>query len=102
MSELSESPEQKASNSPNGQGTPTSPHFRRSLSSANFSPNGDLYDSLDEEWLGSSETGELSIFEFLDAFSVIPETLDKINRHLKLQSRGVQCTSEVQANICFS
>src|SRR5271167_4321574 len=102
MSELSESPEQKASDSPNGQDTPTRPHFSRSLSSANFSPNGDLYDSLDDEWLGSSETGELSIFEFLDAFSVIPETLDKLNRHLKLQSREVQCASKLRVNICFS
>jgi hypothetical protein len=65
------------------------PHFSRSLSSANFGPNGDLYESLDEDWLVSSETGELSLFDFLDGLSVVPETLDKLNQRLKLQSREV-------------
>src|SRR5277367_5305155 len=91
-----DSPEQQPSD------PPTRPHFSRSLSSANFSPNGDLYDSLNEEWLPSSETGELSLFEFLDGLSVIPETLDKLNRHLKLQSREVHCASKLRVNICFS
>ena len=65
------------------------PHFSRSLSSANFSPNGDLYDSLDDDWLLSTETGELTLFDFLDSFSVVPQTLDKLNQRFKLQSQGV-------------
>ena len=69
---------------------PASPlHFRRSLSSPNFSPNSDLYDSLDEDWLLSSDVGELSIFDFLDGFNVIPLTLDRLNQKLKVQSREV-------------
>jgi len=66
------------------------PHFSRSLSSANFSPNGDLYDSLDDDWLLSTETGELTLFDFLDSFSVVPQTLDKLNQRFKLQSQGVR------------
>ena len=67
-------------------------HFNGSLSSANFSANGDLYDSLDDDWLLSSETGELSFFDFLDGFSVVPVTLDKLNQRFKLQSREVLFT----------
>jgi len=70
------------------------PHFSRSLSSANFSPNGDLYDSLGDDWLLSSETGELSFFDFLDV------TLDKLNQRFKSQSREVLPRSERElANI---
>jgi hypothetical protein len=65
------------------------PHFSRSLSSANFSPNGDLYDSLDEDWLLSSDLGELSLFDFLDGLSIVPVTLDRFNQRLKIQSREV-------------
>lgn len=68
---------------------PSPPHFSRSLSSANFDPNGDLYDGLDDDWLVSSETGELTLFDFLDGLSVVPETLDKLNQRFKLQSREV-------------
>jgi len=68
-------------------------HFPRSLSSANFSPNGDLYDSLDDDWLLSTETGELTLFDFLDSFSVVPQTLDKLNQRFKLQSQGVSNSS---------
>ena len=64
-------------------------HFSRTLSSANFSPNGDLYDSLDDDWSESYGTGELSLFDFLDSFSVVPSTLDKLNQRLKLQSKEV-------------
>jgi len=69
---------------------PSSPHFSRSLSSANFSPNGDLYDGLDEDWLLSTDVGELSLFDFLDSLSFIPVTLDKFNQRIKLQSREVR------------
>jgi hypothetical protein len=68
---------------------PSPPHLSRSLSSANFDPNGDVYESLDEDWLVSSETGELSLFDFLDGLSVVPETLDKLNQRLRVQSREV-------------
>ena len=78
-----DSPEQKASE------PGERPHFTRSLSSANFSPNGDLYDSLDDDWLLSTQTGELTLFDFLDSFSVVPQTLDKLNQRFKLQSQGV-------------
>src|SRR5271170_1466097 len=79
-----DSPEQKAISEPS-----SPPHFSRSLSGANFSPNGDLYDSLDDDWLLATETGELSLFDFLDSFSVVPQTLDKLNQRFKLQSQGV-------------
>jgi hypothetical protein len=88
MTEPFDSPEQRANDSTNGASSPP-PHFSRSLSSANFAPNGDIYDSLDEDWLLSSDTGQLSVFEFLDGLSVIPETIDKFNQRLKLQSREV-------------
>jgi hypothetical protein len=81
--QLQDSPEQPPSESGDR------PHFSRSLSSANFSPNGDLYDSLDDDWLLSTETGELTLFDFLDSFSVVPQTLDKLNQRFKLQSQGV-------------
>jgi|SRR5579862_2268714 hypothetical protein len=72
----------------NGNSSP--PAFRRSLSSANFAPNGDLYDSLEDDWLNSATNlGELSVFDFLDSFSVLPETLDKLNQRFKMQSREV-------------
>jgi hypothetical protein len=90
MTETSDSPEQMATDSSKA----SPPHLSRSLSSANFSPNGDLYDSLDDDWLLSSETGELSLFDFLDAFSVVPQTLDKLNQRFKLQSREVLLCSE--------
>jgi hypothetical protein len=90
MTETSDSPEQMATDSSKA----SPPHLSRSLSSANFSPNGDLYDSLDDDWLLSSETGELSLFDFLDAFSVVPQTLDKLNQRFKLQSREVLPCSE--------
>ena len=77
---------------------PVPPEFRRSLSSANFAPNGDLYDSLEDDWLTSSNVGELSLFDFLDSFSVLPETLDKLNQRFKLQSREVpHPLSEIEA-----
>jgi hypothetical protein len=80
---------------PDGNGTASPPSFRRSLSSANFAPNGDLYDGLDEDWLASNTSlGELSVFDWLDSFSVLPETLDKLNQRFKLQSRGVSCRVE--------
>ena len=85
MTETSDSPEQIATDSSKA----SPPHLSRSLSSANFSSNGDLYDSLDDNWLLSSETGELSLFDFLDSFSVVPVTLDKLNQRFKLQSREV-------------
>jgi len=79
--------------SANGSGSASPTGFRRSLSSANFAPNGDLYDGLDEDWLSSTANlGELSIFDWLDSFSVLPETLDKLNQRFKLQSRGVLST----------
>jgi len=85
-----DSPEQKPVEDGDEQEPPASPvFFKRSLSSANFSPNGDLYESLDEEWLLSSDTGELSLFDFLDSLSVIPLTLDKLNQRFRLQSREV-------------
>lgn len=77
---------------------PVRPEFRRSLSSANFAPNGDLYDSLEDDWLTSTNVGELSLFDFLDSFSVLPETLDKLNQRFKLQSREVpHLLSEIEA-----
>ena len=85
MSKTSDSPEQLPSDSSKA----SPPHLHRSLASANFSANGDLYDSLDDDWLVSSETGELSLFDFLDGFSVVPVTLDKLNQRFKLQSREV-------------
>jgi hypothetical protein len=91
---LTEEPEQITSDGGGGAGTDSTkgspPHFSRSLSSANFSPNGDLYDSLDEDWSLSYGTGELSLFDFLDSFSVVPSTLDKLNQRLKLQSKEVR------------
>lgn len=65
------------------------PVFRRSLSSANFAPDGDLYDNLDDDWLFSSDVGELSLFDFLDTLAVVPVTLDKLNQRFRLQSREV-------------
>jgi hypothetical protein len=65
------------------------PPISRSLSSVNFSPNGDLYETLDDDWLMSGDMGELSLFDFFDSLSVIPATLDKFNRRLKLQSLEV-------------
>ena len=70
---------------------PSSPTFGRSLSSANFSPNGDLFEALDEDWAMSGELGELSLFEFLDGFTLLPISLDKINQRIRLQSREVLC-----------
>jgi hypothetical protein len=68
----------------------SSPSFSRSLSSANYSPDGGHYDSLDDEWLMSSDLGELSLFDFLDSLAVVPLTLDKLNQRFKLQSREVR------------
>ena len=84
---LPSSPEQMPNESTTNNMSP--PPISRSLSSANFSPNGDLYDTLDEDWLLSSDMGELSLFDFFDSLSVIPVTLDKLNQRLKLQSREV-------------
>lgn len=87
---ITEEPEKITSETLGSESTKGSPpHFSRSLSSANFSPNGDIYDSLDEDWSLSYGTGELSLFDFLDSFSVVPSTLDKLNQRLKLQSKEV-------------
>src|SRR5438046_6148542 len=85
MTKTSDSPKQMPTDS--AKGSPR--QFNGSLSNANFSANGDFYDSLDDDWLVSSETGELSLFDFLDGFSVVPVTLDKLNQRFKLQSREV-------------
>lgn len=90
MSEILDSPEQMATDSSKA----SPPNFKGTLSSGNSSPNGYLYDSLDDNWLLSSETGELSLFDFLDGFSVVPVTLDKLNQRFKLQSREVLACSE--------
>lgn len=87
---ITDEPENVNSETLASESTKESPrHISRSLSSANFSPNGDLYDSLDEDWSLSYGTGELSLFDFLDSFSVVPSTLDKLNQRLKLQSKEV-------------
>jgi hypothetical protein len=51
--------------------------------------NGDIYEALDDDWLTASETGELSLFAFLDNFNVLPETLHRLNQRLKRESREV-------------
>lgn len=100
---LTEEPEKMTSEEEGGGGTESTkgspPHFSRSLSSANFSPNGDLYDSLDEDWSMSYGTGELSLFDFLDSFSVVPSTLDKLNQRLKLQSKEVPLNPPPRASL---
>jgi len=81
-SRMNGSPSSSTAASPSG--------FYRSLSSANFSPDGDLYDTLDEDWLLSSDIGELSLFDFLDSLSNVPVALDRINQRFKSQSREVR------------
>ena len=79
-----ESPVQAASDSPLIH--PDRPPLSPTLSFT----NGDIYEAVDDDWLTASETGELSLFTFLDNFNFLPETLDRINQRLKRESREVQ------------
>jgi hypothetical protein len=79
------SPEQKSpSDSP--ELSPDRPPLSPTLSFT----NGDIYEALDDDWLiPSSDTGELSLFAFLDNLNFLPETLDRLNQRLRRESREV-------------
>ena len=67
----------------------TSPPLSPSLAGANYYPDGGIYDNLEDDWLLSSDVGELSLFDFLDSLAVVPITLDKLNQRFREQSRDV-------------
>ena len=61
--------------------------------------NADIYEALDDDWLTASETGELSLFAFLDNFNVLPETLYRLNQRLKRESREVRVARVSTTNV---
>jgi hypothetical protein len=65
------------------------PPLSPSLAGANYYPDGGIYDNLEDDWLLSSDVGELSLFDFLDSLAVVPITLDKLNQRFREQSRDV-------------
>jgi hypothetical protein len=83
-----ESPAESPDHAPTDDSPLLSPD-RAPLSPTLSFTNADIYEALDEDWLTATETGELSLFAFLDNFNVLPETLHRLNQRLKRESREV-------------
>jgi hypothetical protein len=83
-----ESPAESPDHAPTDDSPLLSPD-RAPLSPTLSFTNADIYEALDEDWLTTTETGELSLFAFLDNFNVLPETLHRLNQRLKRESREV-------------